>query len=299
MSSSLLVIDTDPAIGLPFKDVDDGLALAYVLALPSEFEVVGISVVFGNAPLHKGLSRAVETLRVTRRDKVPVLRGAAGRKEIGSETPASRFLRGLADENPGRVTVLALGPLTNVATAGIRDPDFFEKLEGLVVMGGALEEGLGLPLVSPLEFNFFSDPEAADLVLEAPCEKVLITADLCRQAVFTPREIRALYRMENNVATWIANRSLPWLQLNRLAPFLPWKGGFVPWDVIAAVYLRKPGLFRDEVESGYRLKGGLLRTGVLAPDTARDSRPVTIPTSLDPDALLEEFLDVINLYPLA
>lgn len=291
-----LIVDTDPATGYALKDVDDGLALAYLLALTREFDVLGITTIFGNTSLSRATAKAAETVRVTGRTDVGIFPGASGRRSPGGETRASLFLRETVAANPGEVTVLAVGPLTNVATAGLEDPSFYREVKRIVVMGGALEEGFGIPLVSPLEFNFFADTAAADRVLDAPCQKVVITADLCRQVVFTRRELDSLWLMRSRVATYLAYRIRPWLKLNQVFPFLPWRGGFVPWDVVAAVYIRRPDLFDDIEEKGMRLRQGLLRTGALEEDSSRDDRPTTVPGRLVPRPLLEDFLSAINRY---
>ncbi|MCG2794914.1 MAG: nucleoside hydrolase, partial [Actinomycetia bacterium] len=291
-----VVIDTDPATGYALRDVDDGLALAYLLALPDEFDVLGITTVFGNVSLPRATARAREAVRVTGRTGVEVFPGAWSRHALGDVSSASMFLPDAVAANPGEVTVLALGPLTNVATAGLADRAFYRDVKRIVVMGGAVDEGIGIPLVSPLEFNFFSDAAAADLVLDAPCEKVVITGDICRQALFTRRELDSLWAMRSRVATYLAYRVRPWLKLNQVLPFLPWKGGFVPWDIVAAVYLRRPDLFSGVEGNGVRLRRGLFRTGTLEPDASRDGRPARLPTRLEPRPLLADFLSAISRY---
>lgn len=290
MAAEPLIVDADTAIGCLLSDVDDALALAYVLSLPENYELLGVTAVFGNARLTKTLSRAREVLDLAGCRRIPAVAGASSRKMLAEDTPAARFLIASAEANPGELTVLSLGPLTNIATAGLIDRDFFSRLKRLVIMGGAMEEGFGIPLVSPLEFNFLSDPQSARFVLGAGCEKVMITADLCRQVVFTSREVRAMFGMQNRVATYIAYRTLPWLRLNRLAPFLPWGGGFVPWDVVAAVFLHKPDLFSEFEEKGVSVARGRLPTGAVVSDPVREDRPVRIPRRLDPRGIADEFL---------
>jgi purine nucleosidase len=297
MAAQKVIIDTDPATGYAFRDVDDGLAILYLLARPPEFDILGITPVHGNAPLSRTVPKACEVVRIAGRDDVPVFAGAKSKRQLGRETPASLFMKRAVGAYPGEVTVLALGPLTNLATAG-REPGFYESLARVVVMGGTIEQGIGVPLISPLEFNFFKDPEAADAVLAAPCEKVIVTADLCKQALFTRRELDSLWLMRSRVATYLAYRIEPWLRLNQVVPVFPGGGGFVPWDVVAAVYLRRPELFGEPVEQGIHLREGRFRTGALDPDPSRDGVPVITPMRLEPAAILDEFLEAINLYPL-
>lgn len=288
-----IVIDADPAIGYAFRDVDDALAILYVLAHPGEFEVLGITAVFGNAALRRTAAKAAEVLHVAGRDDIPVHAGASGRGELGSPTEGSEFLVEIASRYPGEITVLAIGPLTNVHTAALCDPGFYGNVKRIVIMGGALEKGLGIPYLSPLEFNFYMDHRAADGVLSAPCEKVVVTGDLCRQVLFTRRELDALWSMQSRVAVYLAYRIEPWLRLNSIAPFVPWKGGFVPWDVVAAVYLRRPELFSDVEEGGWGLREGHVLTGAIERAAERDGCPAKVPMTLDGQPLLDEFLSAI------
>jgi purine nucleosidase len=290
-----LIIDTDPAIGIPFRDVDDALAILYALARPDDFEILAITPVHGNAPLRRTVPKAREILAAACMDEVPVFPGAASARDLGTPTAASDFLVEQVRTRPGVVTVLAIGPLTNVATAGITDRDFYKDVRRLVIMGGALQAGLGIPALSPLEFNFFKDARAAESVLAAPCEKVIITMDLCTQVVFTRRELTALEGMRNPVSGYLARHIRPWLRLNQVAPFLPWTGGFVPWDVIAAIYLRRPELFEEE-EACLRLRGGRMKTGAL--EKCEDgTRPCRLPVRVRAPELLDEFLGTIHAHP--
>src|ERR687897_1658469 len=106
-------IDTDPAVGEPERDVDDGLALIQAFNSP-ELAIRGISVVFGNAPLDRGLPIARQLVRDFGPPGVRVFAGAAAAGDLGTETEASRALTGALRSEP--LTILALGPATNVAT---------------------------------------------------------------------------------------------------------------------------------------------------------------------------------------
>jgi purine nucleosidase len=285
-----VIIDTDPAIGIPLHDVDDALAILYMLAMPAEFKVVGLTTVFGNTSLANTTAKAREVLQVAGRSRIPVRPGARRRADLGKETGASRFIASFAREHPGKLTVLAIGPLTNVATAGILDKGFYENVGRIVVMGGALESGYGLPLISPMELNFLKDTRAAAGVLSAPCEKVVVTAELCRQVVFSRREIDALASIPGAAARYLVRSIEPWYRVNRIAP-VPWKGGFVPWDVVAAAHLCRPELF-EERETCLRLRKGLFRTGGIEP-CDDGSTMCRLPVTVEAAALLDGFCDRI------
>jgi len=288
-----VLVDTDPAIGVSLRDVDDALAIMYLLARPDAIDVLGITPVFGNAALATTARKTHEVLRAAGRDDVAVRPGASGKGHLGKPTPASRLLIETVCSRPGEVTVLAIGPLTNLATAMVLDAGFARDVRSVVVMGGSLDAGMGVPFLSPLEFNFLKDARAADIVLSAPCEKVVVTADLCQQVVFGRRELEALQGMHSYQASWLARRIGPWLALNNLLPLVPWRGGFVPWDVIAAVWLRRPELFECE-EASLRLRPSRFMTGAI--ERFEGEAPCLLPVRVDSDELLDEFLDAIACF---
>jgi len=290
-----VIVDTDPAIGAGFRDIDDALAIMYLLARPDEIDVLGITPVHGNASLTTTARTARVVLRAAGREEIPVRPGASSKRDIGKETPATRMLIESVRSHPGEVTILAIGPLTNVASALVLDDHFATYVRTIVVMGGSLDAGMGVPFLSPLEFNFLKDARAADIVLSAPCEKVVVTSDLCQQVVFGRRELEALQGMASYQASWLARRIEPWLKLNNLVPLVPWRGGFVPWDVVAAVWLRRPELFEYE-EVGLRMRHSRFMTGAI--ERFECEAPSRLPVKVRADELLDEFLDGIACFDI-
>ena len=177
-----LLIDTDPG-------VDDALAL--LMALDSAaHEVVGLTIAAGNVGLDHTVRNALKLCEVAGRGDVPVHPGCAapllhaapdaayvqgndGFGDVGYE-PARRApadehaalaIVRLAREHAGRLLLVALGPLTNLALALKLDPGLPERIDRLVVMGGAVS---GHGNITPAaEFNVYFDPEAARIVFEA------------------------------------------------------------------------------------------------------------------------------------
>lgn len=175
-----LIVDTDPGI-------DDALALLFLAAQP-ETEIVAVGSVHGNAPAQQTAANARRVLDLAGLAGVPVAVGAwrplaqplqtaefvhgsdglAGRGgsldrlASGGESAAEQLVR-LARAHPGELTLLALGPLTNVALALLLEPDLPRLLRNVVVLVGAV----GVPgnLTPYADANAFHDPEAADLVL--------------------------------------------------------------------------------------------------------------------------------------
>ena len=184
-----LVIDTDPG-------VDDAHALMLAFAHP-DADVVALTTVNGNVPVDKTTANACTILDVLGAD-VPVYAGCSrpliavphhagdfhGKDGLGDAGygPSTRAVAGehavhalvrLANDAPGELTLVAIGPLTNVALAVRLDPALPSKYKRLVVMGGAIR---GMGNTTPAaEFNFYADPEAAAIVFEAWPELTLVS----------------------------------------------------------------------------------------------------------------------------
>src|SRR5438132_2921844 len=154
-------VDTDVALGAERGDVDDGFALAAVLAAAraGRAELAGISTVFGNTTAAES-ERCTLALCETAGVACTV---APGAEEPGRPSAASEAIAGL----PAGTELLCLGPLTNVAAACARQPPLPERLS-LRVVGGNLSSRGPLAPVWPFEFNFAKDRAAAQQVLRLP-----------------------------------------------------------------------------------------------------------------------------------
>ncbi|GFX15297.1 probable uridine nucleosidase 1 [Trichonephila clavipes] len=200
-----LIVDTDCG-------VDDAMAIMLALSSSARAEVIGVTCVHGTTildnvcnnvkrvlvacdkkgvPVYKG---SVGPLIVKNFDKDPVYHGGDGLGNVAhqfstgdlveSETSAVMALIQLTKEHPGEIMLIALGPLTNLALAHRIDPKFTERLKSLVIMGGNYK-GFGNVTVTA-EFNFYNDPEAADIVLgESLCPTTLVPWETCLEHPFT------------------------------------------------------------------------------------------------------------------
>ena len=191
-----VVIDTDPG-------TDDAIALVAALNSP-RLDILGLTTVGGNARLSHTTRNALRILEFMGRQDIPVYPGSSrplkGRFEYayGFHGPggltvrlplpkteaqagsAVDFIIESARANRRDLTLIALGPLTNVAKALKREPRIVEWLHEIVVMGGALDVPGN---VTPhAEFNIFDDPEAAKLVFDSAASIRLIGLDVCRKA---------------------------------------------------------------------------------------------------------------------
>ncbi|MBV2367181.1 nucleoside hydrolase [Streptomonospora nanhaiensis] len=195
-----IYVDCDPGI-------DDAMALAYVTAGP-DAEIVGVGTVFGNNGVDVTTDNALRLLELYGRPEVPVARGAArplaqpprsaehvhGRNGLGEvdlpapagapvDHSAAEMLVRAARSAPGALDVLALGPLTNIALALSLEPELPRLLRRVVVMGGAVRAPGN---VTPWgEANVVADPEAAETVLAAGFDAVLVPLDVTMRTVAT------------------------------------------------------------------------------------------------------------------
>ena len=196
-------------------DVDTGVddALALLLALTSpEVELVGVCTVAGNVPLERTTDNTLRLLQWAGRADVPVYAGAErplvrsavaaadvhGVTGLGAaQLPEARtapagdgveFMLSTLQARPGEVTLVATGPLTNLAYAESRVPGVLRRARQVVVMGGAV----GVPgnITPTAEFNFYADPHAAHQVLASEAELVLVGLDVTEQVVLEQDVLR-------------------------------------------------------------------------------------------------------------
>jgi inosine-uridine nucleoside N-ribohydrolase len=279
-----ILLDTDPGIGTPGADVDDGLAIALALLHPG-CELLGLTIVAGNVVHEEGLPNALRLLEIAGRADVPVCAGATrplvrdprpirehleGRRRQAVERfwdlppfdppkggPApSRAAECIADtarSRPGEVTVVAIGPCTNVAAALLLDPAVATSVAEIVVMGGAIRvPGLVMPAV---EFNIGYDPEAAAVVLASGAPVTLVPLDVTTRTFMTPSALDRLAAGGTPLHAFLAGTSRPWLRFAKEARGLP---GFWLHDPLALAYALDPTILRlTPMHVAVELFGGL------------------------------------------
>lgn len=249
-----LIIDTDPGI-------DDAMAILLAASAEDRLQIEALTTVNGNADIENVTLNAFTILDLCKKK--------AGAKEIlvyqGAKDPLERdapqcesshgndglgnvraerskgrlqneaaedYLIRAARENPGELTLMPIGPLTNIALAVKKDPAFVSNIRDVVIMGGA-EFGGNMSPVG--EFNFWHDPEAAEIVFQAGFHSiVMIGLDVTRKVFMTPAMREYLYQLDTPVSRFIH-------QITRAYVDSHWKKqknlGCELCDVLTAAYL--------------------------------------------------------------
>ena len=213
-----ILIDTDPGI-------DDSLAILLALASP-ELSLEGLSVVHGNCSLGQAIRNGLSILELANATHVPLAVGCElplvqpsllapethGNTGLGyAKLPAPRikptvqhgsdFLIEKILSSPGEFTLVAIGPLTNVALAIRKEPRIVGALKELIIMGGAIRhEGNTTALA---EFNIYVDPHAAHIVLHAGIPTTLVPLDVTYQCVLTTQDVERLQKIDSPIPGFI------------------------------------------------------------------------------------------------
>lgn len=213
-SPARVIIDTDPG-------VDDALALLLAMRSP-ELKIEGITPVAGNVPLELTLPNALRMVEIAGRTEIPVAAGAKsplfrrlvtaayahGENGLGGAVfpepttkpiaqPASQFIREVVRKYPREVTLITIGPLTNVANALNSDSELASLIPRLVMMGGSLSGGNITPAA---EFNIYVDPEAARIVFQSGIPITMVGLDVTRRTSLTDDHVRVLEAAQNPVS---------------------------------------------------------------------------------------------------
>jgi inosine-uridine nucleoside N-ribohydrolase len=253
-----IIIDTDPG-------ADDTAAILLALA-SEELSVQALTVVFGNGEADVCTRNALTILEVAGRSDIPVYTGAnkplirpvrygyyvhgenafSGAKfdpprRSRESKHAANAIVDLIMSNPGEITLVALGPLTNVAIALSIEPRIAEYMKELVVMGGAvLTYGNASEVASA---NLFYDPEAAAIVYQSGAPLVQSGLDVCRRVIFSHDDIERIRQTKTSTTDMLIKVSA------HLAWFYQSKGNLYPDgyvgfnDVPAIAYLINPGFY--------------------------------------------------------
>ncbi|GAN61670.1 hypothetical protein ACI01nite_24600 [Acetobacter cibinongensis] len=216
MTPQKIIIDTDPG-------QDDAIAIMLALASP-EFEVLGLVAAAGNVPVEQTAENACKILELAGRLDVPVYKGCPRpirRPPInaqhvhgdtgmdGPDLPAPTltpmpqhgvaFLLDTLASNPAQtITIVTLGPMTNLSTAIIQAPDIVARAKRIVSMCGAWAESGNI--TPSAEFNAFADPDAAAIVLVSGLPLTLLPLDVTHKFLITPERLEKLAALPGRCA---------------------------------------------------------------------------------------------------
>ena len=243
-------IDTDPSIEPGGHEVDDGFALIQAFHSP-ELAIRGVSVVFGNAPLEKTWPIGQDIVSRFGPKGLGVFKGAGNSAELGKDSAASEALaRALTKE---RLTVIAIGPVTNVATVLKRHPELASRIERIVAVAGRRP---GQHFVSgpaqkqPFQdLNFELDPTAFQVLLDSGVPIVLAPWEISSKVWIKAEDLNRLAKGPDD-AKFLVHPGRDWL--------VWWRKnlgteGFNPFDTLAVGYITSPKLFQC-IESNVQIK---------------------------------------------
>jgi purine nucleosidase len=275
-----VIIDTDPS-------PDDAVAFLTAIASPDELEVLAITTVAGNVPLHLTSKNARKALELARRTDVPVYAGATApllRPLVTAEVvhgktgfdgydlpdPVTPLAEGFAPDaivdlvmrRPrGEVSLCCLAPLTNIALAMAKEPRLAGHLREIVMMGGAFSEGGNITPAA--EFNIYVDPEAAARVLACGAPITMVPLDCTHQALTTAPRLEKLRR----IGTPVAEAFFHLLKFNKLFDEnkYGWEGGPLH-DATVTAYLLAPEIFSGRTVNVQVECSGALTLGMTVVD---------------------------------
>ncbi len=238
-----VIIDTDPGLGEPGSDIDDGLAIALAVKSP-ELDVLALTIVNGNVDALTGTHVARNLTERLGIPELPVLLGAVApltrdmarvramfqavpghagsvSGELRGPTSPERaadYLVRMARERKGELVVIAIGPLTNLALAVQRDPEFATNVKELVIMAGSAT-GYAQNLTVVGDFNTFVDPEALDIVVRSGAQIRMVGIDQTSQVMLTRADAAALRAQADEFSRWVADCTDAWIDfLGRAFP---------------------------------------------------------------------------------
>ncbi len=242
-----LIIDTDVALGVWHKgrprDIDDGFAIVEAINSPL-IDLVGITCVYGNGPIDEVFRVANEIVDL-KEANVPVTPGAAGPMADNADTnPAVEYLADALRKE--RLTIAAIGPLTNIALLIRHHRDVIDQIDQLIVVAGRSPgREFYIGDAGPVQdFNFENDVEAARVVMDSGIDCVLMGFELTSQVCVTREDLETIASRGNSTASYFYENSVAWCDY--WTDTFPEDTGFHPWDSATIAWLLNPDWFLHE-----------------------------------------------------
>jgi purine nucleosidase len=285
-----MIIDVDPGI-------DDSMAIVYALRRPG-IKLEALTTTFGNTDTSISTENALRVLELVGRPEIPVAKGVSrslihpfvrradhvhGKNGIGEvELPAPRIkathehacdlIIRMAKENPGDLTLCAVGPVTNVALALAKAPEIAKLLRKIVLMGSTIfHPGIQGPAAPMVDANFANDPEAAHIVLRAGADVTLVGMDVTMTTLFSSGMVDEVRREGDAAAKTLMEMTE--FYINAYKTMYPGIAGCGLHDPLAVAIAEDPSLARTErMFVDVELRGELTRG-----QTVSDRRSTAIP----------------------
>lgn len=287
-------------MGLDNRDIDDGLALVYLVE-NKDVELLGVCTTYANDSLeyvHKQTLELVEDLGIN----LNVYKGR-GKFEMNDYTgfgykrfeddgnfesnEAAKFIVEMANKYPNEIDLLATGSMQNLYDAYMIDNEIGEKLNSVVLMGGITGDlYFGDKIMK--ELNFSVCPKGAEVVIKKYKNVSILTGNRCMDVEFGTNELDKVKALGNNIKNeFIINKIEKWMREFKEKYNYD---SIVLWDVIAAIYLMNPDMFRDDFMSVVSTEEDLFEGRLVEGESATR---VNIPIVLDDKKINDEMIKVV------
>lgn len=272
MKKRNIIIDCDPGI-------DDAIAIAYAIANEDKFNILGITTVTGNQSIEKVTNNALKLVSFFKKDikvakgaDTPLIRekrtasnvhGSTGMGDYELPETSSKivnenaveFLKNTILSSDEKITLVPIGPLTNIALLFKVYPETKEKIDEIVIMGGAIHGGNTTPTA---EFNIWADPESAKIVFDAGVKMVMAGLDVTHHSGLYRDDVNKLLESKGKVSNMCGEILNFYFRSDHVKD-----GTFTPiHDACAVMYLLYPEIYTYrhmpiDVDCSYTLNRGM------------------------------------------
>ena len=295
-----VIYDCDNTMGLDNRDIDDGLALVYLVE-NKDVELLGVCTTYANDSLeyvYKQTLELVEGLGIN----LNVYKGR-GKFEMNDYTgfgykrfeddgnfesnEAAKFIVEMANKYPNEIDLLATGSMQNLYDAYMIDNEIGEKLSSVVLMGGITGDlYFGDKIMK--ELNFSVCPKGAEVAIKKYKNVSILTGNRCMDVEFGTNELDKVKALGNNIKNeFIINKIEKWMREFKEKYNYD---SIVLWDVIAAIYLMNPDMFRDDFMSVVSTEEDLFEGRLVEGESAAR---INIPVVLDDKKINDEMIKVV------
>ncbi len=308
----IVYFDTDISLGIPGAEIDDGTALMLLLN-SSKIEVCGIGTVFGNTSIDNVNQNLTRMLSYLGKDTIPFGIGAKEplesdlywfsewQADYGKTQPfeyasprrtAAQLIIDLIHQYPNQLLILAIGPLTNLATALKQEPGIAGQVKEVIAMRGTFSDQPQEP-----EFNIHCDPHAAQKVFQAGWPLTLLGLEITRRVHFSRDDFASLPNIHPAIRL-LRQQAAGWI--DRVEAKGWEKDGCSLHDAVAAAYLLHPEIFKTQLAKVKVSIGGEHPDGTttVKPVLGFDEQNITIVTEVNAAKCKEIIWSAIKMLAL-